>query len=220
MATQRREQDPVRGAPKLRASVAELRALAHPLRLRILELFAKAPRTTMQVAELIGQPPTRLYHHVNALERAGLLRLRETRPNRGTVEKWYEAVLPRLTSRASAARSGRGVSSLSPSHRSLALALIEQAGREVRSALAHPEASELPVAVRVIAGSPARIAAIRRRLREFLRDLRRDAKGGRSVRARRAPNAEQQRWALTISFAPAWPEASEPSSRAPAGDRE
>src|SRR5262245_34021458 len=40
-----------RGAPALRANVAELRALAHPLRLRILELFAEAPRTTMQVAE-------------------------------------------------------------------------------------------------------------------------------------------------------------------------
>src|SRR5678816_2149466 len=80
------------GAPPLQASVSDLRALAHPLRLRILELFAEAPRTTKQVAELLGQPPTRLYHHVAALERAGLLVLKETRQNRGVVEKWYEAV--------------------------------------------------------------------------------------------------------------------------------
>src|SRR5215510_15903501 len=80
------------GAPPLHANVAELRALAHPLRLRMLELFAEAPRTTKQVADLLGEPPTRLYHHVAALERAGLLRLRETRKNRGTVEKWYEAI--------------------------------------------------------------------------------------------------------------------------------
>src|SRR5438093_1274547 len=75
------------GAPLLRANVAQLRALAHPLRLRLFELFAETPRTTMQVAELLGQPPTRLYHHVNALERAGLLKLRETRQIRGAVEK-------------------------------------------------------------------------------------------------------------------------------------
>src|SRR4051812_23594006 len=80
------------GAPPLQANVAGLRALAHPLRLRILELFAEAPRTTKQVAELLDQPPTRLYHHVAALERAGILRLKETRKNRGTVEKWYESV--------------------------------------------------------------------------------------------------------------------------------
>jgi hypothetical protein len=30
------------GAPHLQANVAELRALAHPLRLRIMELFAEA----------------------------------------------------------------------------------------------------------------------------------------------------------------------------------
>src|SRR5918911_4313495 len=90
---QRRPARPKRapGAPRLRANVAELRALAHPPRLRMLELFAEAPRTTKQVAELLGQPTTRLYHHVAALERAGLLVLRETRPNRGAVEKWYEA---------------------------------------------------------------------------------------------------------------------------------
>src|SRR5438874_10330090 len=80
------------GAPPLNPGIAEMRALAHPLRLRLLELFAEQPRTTKQVAELLDQPPTRLYHHVAALERAGLLRLTETRKNRGTTEKWYEAV--------------------------------------------------------------------------------------------------------------------------------
>src|SRR5580765_6603934 len=86
-----RKQSARPGAPHLQATVAEMRALAHPLRLRVLEVFAEAPRTTKQVADLLGEPPTRLYHHVAALERAGLLRLKETRRNRGTTEKWYEA---------------------------------------------------------------------------------------------------------------------------------
>src|SRR5436190_12423163 len=78
-------------APRV-PELAQMRALAHPLRLRIMELFAERPRTTKQVAELLGQPPTRLYHHVAALDRAGLLRLTETRKKRGTIERWYEAV--------------------------------------------------------------------------------------------------------------------------------
>src|SRR5215813_13115652 len=80
------------GAPPLRRTVADLRALAHPLRLRMMELFAESPKTTKQVAEILRQPPTRLYHHVAALERSVLLVLNEGRKNRGTVEKWYAGV--------------------------------------------------------------------------------------------------------------------------------
>src|SRR5678816_3331860 len=83
---------PAPGAPMLKRTVSDLRALAHPLRLRMMELFSEQPRTTKQVAELLGQPPTRLYHHVAALERAGLLVLKETRQNRGAVEKWYAGI--------------------------------------------------------------------------------------------------------------------------------
>src|SRR6478736_3180843 len=95
------------GAPPLPPSVAEMRALAHPLRLRILEVFIERPRTTKQVADLLGEPPTRLYHHVAALERAGLLRLTETRKNRGTTEKWYEAAARTMGSSMPARSTGR-----------------------------------------------------------------------------------------------------------------
>src|SRR3989442_3746733 len=73
-----------------RSRLEEMRALAHPLRLRLLEMFADGPRTTMQVAAILHTPPTRLYHHVHALERAGLLHLREIRRKRGTHEKYFE----------------------------------------------------------------------------------------------------------------------------------
>src|ERR671931_1856124 len=101
------------GAPALRRTVADLRALAHPLRLRMMELFAESPKTTKQVADLLGQPPTRLYHHVAALERAGLLVITEKRQNRGAVEKWYVGVGRELHGRpspgqkAAAGRSAR-----------------------------------------------------------------------------------------------------------------
>jgi DNA-binding transcriptional ArsR family regulator len=70
----------------------QVKVLADPLRIRILEELATDERTTKQVAERIGEKPTKLYHHVEALERVGLIRLTRTRPNRGTIEKYYLAV--------------------------------------------------------------------------------------------------------------------------------
>jgi DNA-binding transcriptional ArsR family regulator len=77
-------------------SIDQLKAIADPLRQRLLEQFAKRPATTKQVADLLGLKPTRLYHHVAKLERAGLIRLVETRPVRGTTEKYFAAVAGRL----------------------------------------------------------------------------------------------------------------------------
>src|SRR6185369_5982761 len=91
----RRSRQTAEAADRARAT-QELRALAHPLRLRLLEEFAGSPRTTMQVAAAMGEPPTRLYHHVNALERAGILRLARTRQVRGTTEKYYEVAKKRF----------------------------------------------------------------------------------------------------------------------------
>jgi DNA-binding transcriptional ArsR family regulator len=74
----------------------QIRALADPLRLKILGAMGRRPRTTKQVAEVLGEKPTKLYHHVDTLERVGLIKLTETRPNRGTIEKYYQAVANRF----------------------------------------------------------------------------------------------------------------------------
>ncbi len=74
----------------------QIRALAHPLRRRILALMIDAPITTKQVAVRIGEKPTKLYHHVETLESAGFIRLVKTQKKRGTVEKYYEAVAERF----------------------------------------------------------------------------------------------------------------------------
>src|SRR5580765_7211768 len=121
------------GAPVLQRTVADLRALAHPLRLRMMELFAESPKTTKQVAQLLGEPPTRLYHHVAALERAGLLHLKETRKNRGTVEKWYRAISRTMGSAPRGARRG-GADAVSK--RAVAMTVLEQSRRELVSAMA------------------------------------------------------------------------------------
>lgn len=73
-------------------SLDQIKVLADPLRLRILESFCHGERTTKQVAEEIGEKPTKLYHHVDALERVGVIEPTRTRRNRGTLEKYYVAV--------------------------------------------------------------------------------------------------------------------------------
>src|SRR5438270_9631906 len=135
------------GAPKLKRTVADLRALAHPLRLRMMELFAEQPRTTKQVAEELGQPPTRLYHHVAALERAGLLRLRETRKNRGTTEKWYEAIS--RTMGTPSAKAARGTPKESAARRAVAMTVLEQARQEVVAAMQR-RGQEPPLLARLV----------------------------------------------------------------------
>jgi DNA-binding transcriptional ArsR family regulator len=186
------------GAPPLQASVSDLRALAHPLRLRILELFAEAPRTTKQVAELLGQPPTRLYHHVAALERAGLLVLKETRPNRGVVEKWYEAVArqmeaPRSHATLSAKRAGAGV------RRALAMTVLEQARQEMMRAVS-PAKQEGPLLVRLMIAAPAETMPVfRSRLLAAVKDIQRELAGDNTAES----TDDCERWALTLAFAPA-----------------
>jgi DNA-binding transcriptional ArsR family regulator len=73
------------------SDLEQIKVLADPLRIRILEALSQE-RTTKQVAEMLGEKPTKLYHHVAALERVGLIALSRTRQNRGTVEKYYLAV--------------------------------------------------------------------------------------------------------------------------------
>lgn len=77
--------------------IEQVRAMADPLRQRIVETLIEAPMTTKQVAQHLKEQPTKLYHHVELLEKAGIIELVETRPKRGTVEKYYRAVAQSFT---------------------------------------------------------------------------------------------------------------------------
>ncbi|MFI5249695.1 MAG: ArsR/SmtB family transcription factor, partial [Gemmatimonadales bacterium] len=111
--------------------LAQLRALANPRRLRILGALVGEPRTTKQVAELVGEKPTKLYHHVQAMERAQLVRLVSTRPKRGTVEKYYQATATLFqagkTAFAVGARPRRG----GPDGDSILVALLDTAREDL-----------------------------------------------------------------------------------------
>jgi DNA-binding transcriptional ArsR family regulator len=77
--------EPQAPAPKLTQDAAALargRALASPLRMRILRLCLHEARTNKQLAEVLRMNPGSLLHHVRSLERNGFLRAEV--PRRGT----------------------------------------------------------------------------------------------------------------------------------------
>lgn len=159
-----------------------------------MELFAESPKTTKQVAELLGEPPTRLYHHVAALERAGLLVLKETRQNRGAVEKWYAGVAQQIQDSPRASDAQTPVRR--KARRAVAATALEQAKQEV---MAIPAGAKEPslVARVVLVASPSEIASIRQRLLDTVQSMRKEMEG-----EVHAADAECVRWALTVAFAP------------------
>jgi DNA-binding transcriptional ArsR family regulator len=117
-------------------TLKQLKALTDPLRLRVLEAFVQRQATTKQVAELLGEKPTKLYHHVQMLEEAGLLRLVETRQNRGTVEKHYRAVARDFTVDRKLLEVNRGTRRATRDYESLVLSALEATLSEARKGIA------------------------------------------------------------------------------------
>ena len=70
----------------------QVRAVADPTRLRILEAVTGTPRTAKEVAALLGRKQTGVYHHLKVLQQAGLIREAGSRRKRGTIERSYAAV--------------------------------------------------------------------------------------------------------------------------------
>jgi DNA-binding transcriptional ArsR family regulator len=78
----------VRRAP----TAAEAKALAHPLRMRILRLCLDQALTNKQLAEWLGKDPGTVLHHVRTLVKTGFLVPDEVRQGpKGALEKPYRA---------------------------------------------------------------------------------------------------------------------------------
>jgi len=75
----------------------QVKAMADPLRMRILNVLCHTSMTTKQVAEFLGENVNKLYHHIEALESVGLIKLVRTKQNRGTMEKYFQAVAEHFT---------------------------------------------------------------------------------------------------------------------------
>jgi len=114
----------------------QLKALSDTLRLRVLETFARQTLTTKKVAALLGESATKLYHHVQILEEAGLVRLVKTRKNRGTLEKYYQAIARDFIVDRNLLELARGPSRATKDYRSLFLSALEATLAEGRKSVA------------------------------------------------------------------------------------
>jgi DNA-binding transcriptional ArsR family regulator len=78
------------------SDVATLRAVADPLRMRLLGLLESGDRTVKELAVSLGVRPNRLYYHVRLLEEHGLIKVASTRMVSGIVEKRYQLAARRI----------------------------------------------------------------------------------------------------------------------------
>jgi DNA-binding transcriptional ArsR family regulator len=65
------------------------KAIADPLRLQIIEVLLHCPLTVNTIASKLGVAASRLYYHVNTLEKHGLIRVVDTTTHGNLIEKHY-----------------------------------------------------------------------------------------------------------------------------------
>jgi DNA-binding transcriptional ArsR family regulator len=84
-------------AESLRISTpGHFKALAHPLRHRLLFALGQHPATIGQLAAALGSQKGNIAHHLKVLREAGLVRVASTRHVRGGTEQYYERTARRL----------------------------------------------------------------------------------------------------------------------------
>jgi DNA-binding transcriptional ArsR family regulator len=176
-----------------------MKVLADPLRIRILESFCEE-RTTKQVAEILGQPPTRLYHHVAALQRVGLVRLARTKQRRGALEKYYLAVAKTFSADSRLFSSGKTRQIREVAH-GVAGQILENTSADLgvlleRAAGPATLEQECVLTYLEVRASPAELKAIRASLARLMK-LIQGTSGSRSP-----ADASRRPYRLTIAFFP------------------
>ena len=77
-------------------SIEQLRGIADPLRLRIIDHISEQAMTVTQVGEVLDEPANKVHYHMRELERLGLVHIVETREKSGILEKYYQTVARNL----------------------------------------------------------------------------------------------------------------------------
>ena len=144
------------------SDLEQLRLLADPLKLRIVQALAEGPKTTGEVAAAIGENLTRLYRHVDALLDAGLIEITKEEKKRGTVERTYRAVACRFEVDHALFTSN--------DHGNAAIRDLLRAGEEeILEALSGAGRTDEPLLMRLrIKGSPEQIRSLRNALDDWL----------------------------------------------------
>lgn len=156
----------------------QVRLLADPFKLRLLQAFAAGPRTAKQVARDLDEPVTKLYRHVDALHDAGLLEIVDERRKRGAIERTFRAIAGRFEV-DHALFAGDAAEDYGGSLREV----LRAGERELLDALARADDGEhAPIAMRLrIKANPARIAGLRRKLLDWIEEADADDEAGEAT---------------------------------------
>jgi hypothetical protein len=202
----------------------QVRVLADPFRLKLLGAFGNRPRTTKQVAQELGEKPTKLYHHVEALKRLGLLVLTGTHPNRGTVEKYYQAVATRFRVGATLFSPHETADPMADETSAMLMSILDTTRAELADLVSQstgcPEtrpASSAMVARMLLHGQPKQIERFRARLLALLEQFKTETAG-------LSGDKKADSYGLTLAFYPVPSPAAggkqrEPDDPAPAQSR-
>lgn len=86
-----------------------IKAMGHPLRLRILEALGQQERSPRELSDALNEPLGNVSYHVRLLLDLGMLRLTRTTQKRGAIEHHYELVHRPVISDAAWSRLPRAV---------------------------------------------------------------------------------------------------------------
>lgn len=178
----------------------QVRVLADSLRVRILEAYGQEARTTKQLAKILGEKPSKLYHHVEALEKVGLIRLERTRQNRGTIEKYFRPVAETFRADPSLF-TGQAAEGPASAMEEVVIASLDSAGDELRAlfrsgAGERLESEGLFSRIR-LQGTAEEVATLRDGLEAWLHGIM-ESEEGRQSRDR----GEVGSWGCVIAFYP------------------
>lgn len=151
-------------------TLEELRIIANPLRLQILDALITAPLTVTQVGEQLGISSKKLYYHIGELERVGLVRLVHTEVQSGIQLKYYRAIAGYYYLTASMLHTDQNVKNADASEEFLGF-LLESSALALRRSVTDGTIDRYPesfiVSRRILRMSPEKATQLRDRLREI-----------------------------------------------------
>jgi predicted ArsR family transcriptional regulator len=92
------------------ADTVQLKAMADPFRVQLIQLMRDQARSTQELAEELSIPKGTVGHHLKVLEAAGLIRVVRTRKVRAVTEKFYGRTARLFLYHAEDPADGRAIS--------------------------------------------------------------------------------------------------------------
>lgn len=71
------------------STLEEIKIFTDPFRMRILFLLDNEPMTVKQMADILGEVPSKVHYHVKELEKIGVLEIVDKKEKAGIIEKYY-----------------------------------------------------------------------------------------------------------------------------------